>query len=53
MKDDLSGRRIDFKRERFAWRDVWHEGTGTTATALVAPIPAHGVVVLRLSGMAR
>jgi alpha-galactosidase len=49
MKDDLSGRSIDFARERFAWRDLWRGGTGSTTTAFAASIPAHGVVVLRLS----
>ncbi|MES5814053.1 alpha-galactosidase Aga27 [Pseudoxanthomonas sp. Soil82] len=49
MKDDLSGRSIDFGRERFAWRDIWSGGTGNTATAFATSIPAHGVVVLRLS----
>ena len=49
MKDDLSGRSIDFGRERFAWRDIWSGGIGSTATALATSIPAHGVVVLRLS----
>ena len=49
MKDDLSGRSIDFRRERFDWHDVWQGATGTTATVFAAPLPAHGVVVLRLS----
>jgi len=49
MKDDLSGRSIDFGHERFAWRDIWSGGIGSTATALATSIPAHGVVVLRLS----
>ncbi len=49
MKDDISGRQIDFGRQRFAWRDVWQEGEGSTAEAFTARLPAHGVVVLRLS----
>jgi alpha-galactosidase len=49
MKDDISGRAIDFKKQRFSWRDVWKENTGSTSTPFSTTIPAHGVVVLRLS----
>lgn len=49
MKDDIGKRAIDFNKERFDWRDVWNSGTGTTATPFDATLPAHGVVVLRLS----
>ncbi|MEO6104186.1 MAG: glycoside hydrolase family 27 protein, partial [Pseudoxanthomonas sp.] len=49
MKDDISGRAIDFGKQHFSWRDVWSDRTGSTASALAANIPAHGVVVLRLS----
>jgi alpha-galactosidase len=49
MKDDASGRQADFGRQRFAWRDVWQGGEGSTAQPFAARLPAHGVVVLRLS----
>jgi alpha-galactosidase len=49
MKDDISGRQIDFGRQRFAWRDVWQGGEGSTEQPFAARLPAHGVVVLRLS----
>jgi alpha-galactosidase len=49
MKDDVSGRQADFGRQRFAWRDVWQGGEGSTAQPFAARLPAHGVVVLRLS----
>jgi alpha-galactosidase len=49
MKDDISGRAIDFRTQRFDWRDVWNGGTGSTARPFAATLPAHGVVVLRLS----
>ncbi|MCR6686962.1 alpha-galactosidase Aga27 [Pseudoxanthomonas sp.] len=49
MKDDISKREIDFGHQRFAWRDVWHGGEGSTAQAFTATLPAHGVVVLRLA----
>ena len=49
MKDDISGRAIDFGKQRFAWRDVWNGGEGSTAAPFAATLPAHGVVVLQLS----
>ena len=49
MKDDISGRAIDFHTQAFGWRDVWDGGTGSTASALSTTIPAHGVVVVRLT----
>lgn len=49
MKDDISGRAIDFRAQRFDWRDVWNGGTGSTARPFSATLPAHGVVVLWLS----
>lgn len=49
MKDDISGRQIDFGKQRFAWRDIWNGGEGSTAQAFNVRLPAHGVVVLRLS----
>lgn len=48
MKDDIAKREIDFTRQRFAWRDVWNGGRGSTAQAFDATLPAHDVVVLRL-----
>ena len=49
MKDDISRRAIEFKKQRFSWRDVWNDSTGSTSTPFSTTIPAHGVVVLRLS----
>lgn len=49
MKDDISGRAIDFGTQRFAWRDVWSGATGATSGRFTATLPAHGVVVVRLS----
>ena len=49
MKDDVSGRQIDFGKQRFTWRDVWQGGEGSTAEPFAARLPAHGVVVLKLS----
>ena len=49
MKDDISGRAIEFKKQHFRWRDVWNDNTGSTTASFSTTIPAHGVVVLRLS----
>lgn len=48
VKDDLSGRNINFNQQEFVWRDLWKGGKGDTSDALKLEIPAHDVVVLRL-----
>ncbi|MDO3387552.1 glycoside hydrolase family 27 protein [Gilvimarinus sp. SDUM040013] len=49
VKDDLTGRSIDFNHETFAWRDLWQGGKGDTNRNLELAIPPHDVVVLRLT----
>lgn len=48
VKDDLSGRNINFNQQEFVWRDLWRGSKGDTSKALELAIPAHDVVVLRL-----
>lgn len=48
VKDDLSGRNVNFNQQEFVWRDLWKGGKGDTGEALKLAIPAHDVVVLRL-----
>jgi alpha-galactosidase len=49
LKDDLFKRSIDFHKESFAWQDLWKENKGDTTQPLKLQIPAHDVVVLRLT----
>ncbi|MDO3383214.1 glycoside hydrolase family 27 protein [Gilvimarinus algae] len=49
VKDDLTGRSIDFNREIFTWRDLWTGDKGDTKRNLKLAIPPHDVVVLRLT----
>lgn len=49
MKDDISKHEIFFDKKRFNWRDIWTGEKGTTGSQYTTRIPAHGVVVLRLS----
>jgi len=50
VKDDLSGRRASFDASKYRVRDVWTgRELGTTADALVAEVPGHDVVMLRLA----
>ncbi len=49
MKDDISHHEIQFDKQTFNWRDIWRGGTGSTRKAYSTSIPAHGVVVLRLT----
>lgn len=49
LKDDLFKRTIDFHKESFNWQDLWKENKGETTQALKLQIPAHDVVVLRLT----
>lgn len=49
VKDDISNNHVDFAQKSFTWRDLWQGGTGTTTEPLELNIPAHDVVVLRLT----
>ncbi|TLM75239.1 glycoside hydrolase family 27 protein [Microbulbifer harenosus] len=49
VKDDISNHQIDFAQTTFHWRDLWQDREGDTRKPLAAEIPAHGVVVLRLT----
>ncbi len=49
MKDDLFKHEIFFDKKKFNWRDIWNGGKGSTAEKFATKIPAHGVVVLRLT----
>ncbi len=49
MKDDISKHQIDFSKESFNFRNVWTGATGDTKAKLNLSIPAHDVVVLRLT----
>src|SRR5690606_14824828 len=49
VKDDQKGYAVNFERETFTWQNLWENGTGTTDKPLVLSIPAHDVVVLRLT----
>jgi alpha-galactosidase len=49
MKDDISKHEIHFEKQFFIWKNVWTSATGETTAKLNLTIPAHDVVVLRLS----
>jgi alpha-galactosidase len=49
MKDDISKHQIDFAKESFNFKNVWTGATGDTKSKLNLTIPAHDVVVLRLT----
>ncbi|MES2675086.1 MAG: glycoside hydrolase family 27 protein [Pseudomonadota bacterium] len=49
IKDDVSKYELDFKKTKFSWRDLWNNTNGSTAKNLTMSIPAHSVVVLRLT----
>lgn len=49
MKDDISKHQIDFAKESFNFKNVWTGATGDTKIKLNLTIPAHDVVVLRLT----
>ncbi len=51
IEDEWSKRSVDFTKKNYLWRDLWTNGQGNTKTPLAVEIPAHGVVVLRLSEM--
>ncbi len=47
--DDLSNHSIDFGKAQFAWKDLWSGEQGNTKSALDLNVPAHSMVLLRLS----
>ncbi len=48
--DDVADREVDFSKQHFSIRDLWARRTiGTTATALIGKVPAHDVLLLRLT----
>lgn len=49
LKDDEFGKSINFAEEKFTWRDLWKGNKGDTLKPLKVKIPAHDVVVLRLT----
>jgi alpha-galactosidase len=54
MKDDISNHEIFFDKQSFNWIDVWGgaaagKNNGSTKDILKLKIPAHAVVVLRLT----
>ena len=49
MKDDISKREMNFTKESFIWKNLWSDAKGDTTSKLELTIPAHDVVVLRLS----
>lgn len=49
MKDDISQHEIWFNEQNYQWRDIWRGGKGSTTKPYQTDIPAHGVVVLRLT----
>jgi alpha-galactosidase len=49
IKDDVSKHELDFKKSKFNWRDLWDNTKGSTAKNVALSIPAHSVVVLRLT----
>lgn len=49
LKDDLFNRFIDFRTQKFTWNDLWKGNKGDTSKALKLKIPAHDVVMIRLT----
>jgi len=49
LKDDLFNRFIDFRKQKFSWKDLWKSNQGDTSKALQLKIPAHDVVMIRLT----
>lgn len=49
LKDDISNHRIDFKKEKFNWVDLWKGNKGDTTVPLKLQVPAHDVVMLKLT----
>lgn len=50
MKDDLNNMGIDFKNTEYIIRDLWkHKDIATTNQNLIAELPGHDVLMLRLT----
>jgi len=49
LKDDIFKIEIYFEKHIFTWKNVWTGKTGDTKASLNLTIPAHDVVVLRLT----
>ena len=49
MKDDIFKKEIYFDKQIFNWKNVWTGAQGDTRGKLSATIPAHDVLVLRLT----
>lgn len=48
--DGISGKNYEFYKNEYKIRDLWaHKEVGTTKQAFISDIPAHDVIVLRLS----
>ena len=49
MKDDIFKKEIYFDKQVFNWKNIWTGAQGDTKGRLSATIPAHDVLVLRLT----
>ncbi|GGY87779.1 hypothetical protein GCM10011613_35990 [Cellvibrio zantedeschiae] len=49
LKDDLFKTEIYFEKQFFNWKNVWTGAKGDTQNAFTQTIPAHDVIVLRLT----
>ncbi|MGM8225452.1 glycoside hydrolase family 27 protein [Cellvibrio sp. ARAG 10.3] len=49
LKDDIFNYQIDFRNEKFNWVDLWKGNKGDTTKPLKLKIPAHDVVMLKLT----
>lgn len=49
LKDDIFNHHINFKEEKFDWVDLWKGNKGDTRQPLKLQIPAHDVVMLKLT----
>lgn len=49
LKDDIFNHYIDFRKATFDWVDLWKNNKGDTTGPLQLKIPAHDVVMLKLT----
>lgn len=49
LKDDIFNHYIDFRKQTFNWVDLWKGNKGDTTKPLQLKIPAHDVVMIRLT----
>jgi len=49
VSDRLSNRDLLFSKTKYSWKDLWSEANGNTAQDFNQVIPAHGVIVYRLT----